>query len=345
MTSEGPSNGKKPMSKLRRNAEDRLRIAPRPLTCPDEIDIMRLLHELQVHQVELEMQNEELRSAYARADAALENLTELNAHLEERVTARTAELLAALDSSKAAERAKSSFLANMSHEIRTPMNGILGMASLLRRSGLSPKQADHLDKIEIAGRHLLGILNDLLDFAKIEAGRLELENTEFNLAELIQDSAAMIADMASAKGLQFATRLSGAPRVLYGDPRRLTQALLNYLGNAIKFTHQGQITLTVSPLDETKDDCLLRFEVCDTGIGLTPEQIKPLFEAFIQADSSTTRKFGGTGLGLAITRRLARQMGGDTGVTSTPGEGSCFWLTARLGKTAPGEAATDSLPP
>ena len=155
----------------------------------------------------------------------------------------------------------------------------------------------------------------------------------------------MIADMASAKGLQFATRLSDAPRVLYGDPRRLTQALLNYLGNAIKFTHQGQITLTVSPLDETKDDCLLRFEVCDTGIGLTPEQIKPLFEAFIQADSSTTRKFGGTGLGLAITRRLARQMGGDTGVTSTPGEGSCFWLTARLGKTAPGEAATDPLPP
>jgi len=140
MTSEGPSNGKKPMSKLRRNAEDRLRIAPRPLTCPDETDVMRLLHELQVHQVELEMQNEELRSAYARADAALENLTELNAHLEERVTARTAELLAALDSSKAAERAKSSFLANMSHEIRTPMNGILGMASLLRRSGLSPSK-------------------------------------------------------------------------------------------------------------------------------------------------------------------------------------------------------------
>ena len=342
MATDSPGSQSRSDPELRRRAEARLQEAPQlPLTCPDEIDVMRLLHELQVHQIEMEMQNEELRSACARADAALEKLGELNAHLEERVAERTAELRVALDAAARANQAKSSFLANMSHEIRTPMNGILGMVHLLRRGTLSPKQEDQLDKIELSGRHLLGIINDILDFSKIEAGKLELEHADFTLAELIRGTVGMVADSATSKGLELSLRVPGLPGQLRGDRRRLSQALLNYLGNAIKFTPKGSITLTGSVLDETEHDYLLRFDVIDTGIGITPEQAATLFEPFTQADNSPTRKFGGTGLGLAITRSIARQMGGDAGVVSTPGEGSCFWLTVRLDKPL----GTDEKPP
>ena len=328
---------------LRKSAEERLLNAPPP--CPDETDVMRLLHELQVHQIELDMQNEELRSAYARADDALEQMTGLNAQLERRVAERTAELLTALDAARAADQAKGRFLANISHEIRTPMTGILGMAYLLRRSGLNTKQLGQLDTIEIAGNHLLGVINDILDFSRIEAGKLQFEHTDFNLAATIQDTLAIVADMAAAKGLQLTSDISGMPALLCGDRRRLAQALLNYLGNAVKFTFRGSVTLTGFVLEETEHDCLLRFEVSDTGIGMKPEEIAPLFEAFVQADSSMTRPFGGSGLGLAITRGIARQMGGDAGGTSTPGLGSCFWLTVRLGKAGPDETPAEAPAP
>ena len=337
---------KRRKSALRQSAEARLLNAPLP--CPDETDVMRLLHELQVHQIELEMQNEELRSAYARADAAVEQLSELNAQLEKRVAERTAELLTALDGAQAADQAKGRFLANMSHELRTPMTSILGMAYLLRRSGLNTKQLGQLETIEIAGHHLLGVVNDILDFSRIDAGKFRLENADFSLAAAIQDTlamVAMVADMATAKGLQLTSDISGMPGRLCGDRRRLTQALLNYLGNAVKFTYQGGVTLTGRILEETDHDYLLRFEVSDTGIGLTPKDIAPLFEAFTQVDSSNTRPFGGTGLGLAITRGIARQMGGDAGVTSTPGAGSRFWLSVRMGKAGPGETPAEALAP
>ena len=335
-----PPDEKRVTSDLRRRAEALLLNAPLP--CPDETDVMRLLHELQVHQIELEMQNEELRSAYARADDALEQMTELNAQLERRVAERTAELLTALDAARAADQAKGRFLANISHEIRTPMTGILGMAYLLRRSGLNTKQLGQLETIEIAGNHLLGVVNDILDFSRIDAGKFRLENADFNLAAAIQDTLAMVADIAAAKGLQLTSDISGMPGLLCGDRRRLSQALFNYLGNAVKFTYRGSVTLTGFVLDDTDHDCLLRFEVSDTGIGMTPEEIAPLFEAFVQADSSSTRAFGGSGLGLAITRGIARKMGGNAGVTSTPGLGSRFWLTVRMGKAEPGKTPAEA---
>ncbi|KAB2970606.1 response regulator [Zoogloea sp.] len=234
---------------------------------------------------------------------------------------------------EATSRAKSAFLANMSHEIRTPMNGILGMTHLLRRhDDLTPRQAALLDKIMVSAKHLLGIINDILDLSKIEADKLTLEETDFALADVIHSSLAVISESIAAKGLEVSIDLSGVPSFLRGDPTRLSQVFVNYLANAVKFTERGSISLSGSVLDEEPDRYLLRFAVSDTGIGMTEAQRTRLFEAFEQADSSTTRKYGGTGLGLAIARRIVGLMGGTVGVESTPGLGSCFWMTAWLGK-------------
>lgn len=231
-----------------------------------------------------------------------------------------------------ASEAKSSFLANISHEIRTPMNAIIGMAYMMRRAGLPPQQVERLDKIEVAGNHLLSLINDVLDLSKIEAGKLNIEEGDVHLGALVANIASMFHERAESKRIRIVTEVSAPNRPLRGDATRLQQALINYVGNALKFTEQGQITLRVQVTEESDDDALIRFEVIDTGIGMSPEVASRLFSNFEQADNSISRKYGGTGLGLAITRKLAELMGGATGVLSTPGTGSTFWFTVRLKK-------------
>ncbi len=251
-------------------------------------------------------------------------------HLEDLVERRTAELVAAREQADAASRAKSSFLANMSHEIRTPMNAVIGLTHLLRRSGATAEQAERLDKIDGAGRHLLAILNDILDLSKIEAGRLQLDSGDFHLSAVLDNVASIIGQSARDKGLEVEVDRDAVPLWLRGDATRLRQALLNYAGNAVKFTERGSIVLRADLVEDRGDDLLVRFAVADTGLGIAAEQLARLFEAFEQADVSITRKFGGTGLGLVITRRLAELMGGEVGADSTPGVGSTFWFTVRL---------------
>ncbi len=271
---------------------------------------------------------------------AVDELYQHRHHLEDLVATRTVELRAAQLLAETANQAKSAFLANMSHEIRTPLNAIIGLSYLLRRSGTTPEQTDRLRKIDTAGRHLLSIINDVLDLSKIEAGRLQLEDTDFHLATVLDNVASIMAESARAKGLRIVVEGDSVPVWLRGDVTRLRQALLNYAGNAVKFTQAGHIELRARLLEEVNGELLVRFEVVDTGVGIPTEQLSQLFEAFEQADVSTTRRFGGTGLGLTITRRLARLMGGEVGADSEPGSGSRFWFTARLQR---GHGATPTL--
>ena len=234
------------------------------------------------------------------------------------------------DLAEGASRAKSAFLANMSHEIRTPLNAIVGLNDLMRLDGVTPEQAARLDKIDGASRHLLALIDDILDLSKIEAGQVRLESTDFSLSAVLDSVVSIIAESARAKGLKVEVDAGAVPPWLRGDPTRLRQALLNFAGNAVKFTEQGSIALRARLLEGRDDGLLVRFSVEDTGLGIAPESIPRLFQAFEQADASITRKFGGTGLGLAITRRLAELMGGTCGVESRPGVGSTFWFTAQL---------------
>jgi|GEM_PF-1094034 len=232
-----------------------------------------------------------------------------------------------------ASRTKSDFLANMSHEIRTPMNAIIGMSHLVKMTELSAKQRDYIEKIHQSGQHLLGIINDILDFSKVEAGKLNFETIDFELEKVLVQAGQLVGEKAHAKGLEFIFDLDNTiPDHLLGDPLRLSQILVNYANNAIKFTTEGEVIIRSRLLENSDHDILVRFEVQDTGIGLTEEQKANLFQSFQQADTSTTRKYGGTGLGLAISKRLAEMMGGEVGVESEFGKGSTFWFTARIKK-------------
>ena len=265
-------------------------------------------------------------------------LAALNAELEQRVHDRTAalkeasaRLAHARDAAEAANRAKSAFLANMSHELRTPLNAIIGMVGLLRRGALDATQAQRLAHIDTAAHHLLGLVGDVLDIARIEADKLVLEEAPLALPDLLSGVRDLVQHGADAKGLRLTVQRDGLPsQPLLGDATRLRQALLNYAVNAVKFTAAGTVHIGVRALAGEAGRTLLRFEVEDTGIGVEPDVAARLFHPFEQADSSTTRQFGGSGLGLAVTRRLAEAMGGDTGVESTPGLGSTFWFTAWL---------------
>ena len=242
------------------------------------------------------------------------------------------DLRIAKEAAEAAAQAKANFLANMSHEIRTPLNAIIGMTHLALDTGLQGRQRDYVEKIRSSGQHLAGIVNSILDFSKAEAGMLQLEQVSFTLEEVVGGVVDLLADKALAKGLKLYVRITSVlPAVLVGDPLRIKQVLTNYAANAVKFTERGEIAICVEQLELTGQELLIRFEVRDTGAGLTQAQIGKLFSSFQQADNSITRKYGGTGLGLAISKQLVGLMGGEVGVESEPGKGSVFWFTARLG--------------
>ena len=430
-------------SELRRRAEDRLNATPggTPAAMP-HADQMRLLHELQVHQVELEMQNQVLIEAQTEISRNLAQLTELydlapiayftldrngcitksNAmarkligsrflamdgchlsrfiqtdslaafkefitrifsmrrleachltllsslgrppvyvvmegvadeseqecrlvvtdltrqHASEEALAslavRTEELAAAKAAAEAAAHAKATFLANMSHEIRTPMNAILGMAHLMQRSELNPEQQVRLSKIDTAAKHLLGIINDILDLSKIEADQLVIEKTAFVVNDVLADVTNLVADRISAKELELQVNLAPAlqGQSMLGDPLRLKQVLLNLLGNAIKFTERGRVEINAGVVAENGNDWLLSFAVRDSGCGIPPGALERIFTPFEQADTSTTRQYGGSGLGLSISKRLVQLMGGDISVTSRLEQGSTFTFSVHVEK-------------
>ncbi|MBD9407355.1 response regulator [Acidovorax sp. ACV02] len=296
---------------------------------------------------ELARYRDELEQLVAERTLDLEKTSQALAQQTLELQHTNAQLRSAKAMADEANQAKSAFLANMSHEIRTPMNAIIGLTHLIRRDTTNPHQRQQLDKVSGAAMHLLAVINDILDFSKIEAGKMALDPTDFELEKVVSNVFTITGDKAEAKGLEVMAELAGVPPILHGDGMRLGQILTNFMGNAVKFTERGSVSLHAFVTHREANQVRLRFEVRDTGIGLSPEQQGKLFLAFQQADVSTTRTHGGTGLGLAISRRLADLMDGQVGVRSEPGRGSTFWFEAPFGISSQAAAPqhVQALPP
>jgi two-component system, sensor histidine kinase and response regulator len=312
-------------------ASDRLVILKKPF---DSIEVLQLAHALTEKWRLTRQAVRRFEGLEQRVNERTRDLQASNASLaciNQQLATATRHANEMATAAQAANQAKSEFLANMSHEIRTPMNGVIGMAELLLDGPLSTQQRDCAKTISDSARALLTVINDILDFSKIEAGKLELETSLIDVRNLSEDVARLIATQAHSKGLEVTAHIDPAvPELVKGDPGRLRQVLINLCGNAVKFTHQGEVALDVKVASEDADSTTLHFEVRDTGIGIPANRMDNLFQPFSQVDTSTTRLFGGTGLGLSIVKRLAEIMGGEAGVESREGVGSTFWFTARL---------------
>ena len=324
------------------------RLQARVAELEDERAQLNAINEALMNRVERDMDAQGNSFSLFQAAIALESkVKERTAALTDALHALEAsnrELHASNEAAQAASKAKSAFLAAMSHELRTPMNGVVGMTDLLLGTALQPKQREWGETIRSSALSLLRILNDILDFSKIEAGRLEMEDAPFDLRRETEKVLQILRPQIEAKGLQLLFEWPDAlPGRVIGDPTRYAQIVTNLIGNAAKFTAEGHIRFAAKLLEERDERLMLRFEIEDTGIGIKDEVLPQLFQTFMQADSSTTRRFGGTGLGLAIVRRLCQLMGGECGATSRYGEGSCFWFTLALRRNC--EAASDPVAP